>query len=131
MESCLYEGRVHHQRLGPKAHRFSKRLLMVYLDLGELESALRATPFLRVGRIGWSSFLRSDHLGDPARPLGDCVRDLVEDRTGRRPEGPIRLLTNPRHFGFAFNPVSFFFCFEAAEVGPSAFGGGGQQHTMG
>jgi hypothetical protein len=39
----------------------------------------------------------------------------VQARTGRRPDGPIRLLTNLRYFGHAFNPVSFYFCFAAAE----------------
>ena len=40
------------------------------------------------------------------------VRDRVAERTGTRPEGPIRLLTNLRYFGHCFNPVSFFFCFD-------------------
>jgi len=40
------------------------------------------------------------------------VRDVVEDRTGARPAGPIRLLTQLRSFGHCFNPVSFYYCFE-------------------
>jgi hypothetical protein len=54
------------------------------------------------------------HLGDPARPLDECVRDLVERETGRRPAGPVRLLTHPRYFGYGFNPVSFYYCWDAA-----------------
>jgi len=57
-------------------------------------------------------FRRRDYLGDSAKPLHRAVRDLVEDRTGARPEGPIRLLTQPRSFGHCFNPVSFYYCFE-------------------
>ena len=38
--------------------------------------------------------------------------DLLEARTGRRPDGPVRLLTQLRHWGIAFNPVSFYYCFE-------------------
>jgi DUF1365 family protein len=30
-----------------------------------------------------------------------------------RPAGPIRLLTHPRYFGYGFNPVSFYYCYEA------------------
>jgi len=56
---------------------------------------------------------RSDYLGDPAVPLDQAVRDKVEQETGRRPEGPIRLLTHLRYFGLAFNPVSFYYCFDA------------------
>jgi len=33
-------------------------------------------------------------------------------RTGRRPEGAIRLLTHLRYFGYIFNPVSFYYCFD-------------------
>jgi len=44
-------------------------------------------------------------------PLHSAVRDVVEDQTGARPEGPIRLLTQLRSFGHCFNPVSFYYCF--------------------
>ena len=47
-------------------------------------------------------------------PLADAVRDLVEERTGARPAGPIRLLTHLRSFGHCFNPVSFYYCFDPA-----------------
>jgi hypothetical protein len=40
------------------------------------------------------------------------VRDVVQEQTGARPEGPIRLLTQLRSFGHCFNPVSFYYCFE-------------------
>ena len=113
MESCLYEGRVRHARLAPRRHAFSKRLMMLYLDLDEIDAVIDAVPLLRRGRFGWASFERSDHLGSAIRPLVDCVRELVLERTGRRPEGPIRLLTHPRHLGLAFNPVSVYYCFEA------------------
>ena len=42
------------------------------------------------------------------------MRRLVEARTGRRPEGPIRLLTHLRYFGYCMNPVSFYYCFDQA-----------------
>ncbi len=57
-------------------------------------------------------FRRADHLGDPNQPLADAVRSLVELKLGWRPEGPIRLLTNFRHFGFEMNPISLFYCFD-------------------
>lgn len=112
--SCLYEGWVRHRRFAPQRHEFRYRLNLLYVDLDEL-------PDLFAGRRLWSnegrapvSFRRADHLGDPDVPLKDAVRALVEERSERRCEGPIRLLTNPRYFGFGFNPVSFFFCFDAS-----------------
>ena len=52
-----------------------------------------------------------DHLGDPQVPLADAVRDLVQQRTGWRPAGPIRLLTLLRNWGYYFNPLSLYYCF--------------------
>ena len=48
-------------------------------------------------------------------PLDTCVRDLVEATTHSRPSGPIRLLTQPRYFGYGMNPVSFYYCFDEAD----------------
>ncbi len=47
-------------------------------------------------------------------PLAEAVRDCVSQAIGRRPAGPIRVLTHLRYFGgFVFNPVTFYYCFEA------------------
>jgi DUF1365 family protein len=105
--SCLYEGTVWHGRVEPR-HRFRHRLLLAYIDLEELPELLggrliRAAP-------GVLRFRRRDYLGDPQVPLIESVRDLVEQRTGSRPAGPVRLLTQLRSFGHCFNPVSFYYC---------------------
>lgn len=113
MRSCLYEGVVQHRRLEPVEHSFRYQLFLVFVDLEELDSLF--------GRRGvWSTrwpaiarFLRADYLGDPTRPLDECVRELVEQRTGHRPVGPIGLLTSFRYFGFRMNPVSFYYCLDA------------------
>ena len=111
--SAIYEGRVHHRRTAPVAHEFGYRHAMVYLDLDELPGALDVHPLTSARHPAPVRFRRGDHLGDPARPLADCVRELVAERTGSRPAGPVRLLTTLRMFGHGFNPVSFFYCFDA------------------
>jgi DUF1365 family protein len=52
-------------------------------------------------------------MGDPARPLDECVREAVEEATGSYPFGPVRLLAGLRYFGHSFNPVSLYYCFDA------------------
>lgn len=111
MESCLYEGWTRHRRFDPVVHSFSMRLFMVYLDLEELSSVFEGRWLWSAERPALACFRRQDHLGDPRVPLHAAVRDLVEERSGRRPAGPIRLLTHLRYFGYAFNPVSLFYCF--------------------
>jgi hypothetical protein len=111
MQSCLYEGWVGHRRLGAVAHRFRFPLFMVYLDLAELDSVFRGRWLWSTRRPALARFRREDHLGDPRVPLERALRDLVEQRSGSRPAGPIRLLTHLRYFGYAMNPVSFYYCF--------------------
>lgn len=116
-ESCFYEGEVQHCRRTPIEHAFQYRLFLVYVNLAEVDSIF--------GRRGlWSTrwptlarFCRNEHLGDVERPLDECVRDLIEQQIGYRPNGAICLLTSFRYFGFQMNPVSFYYCFdETGEV---------------
>ena len=112
MRSCLYEGTVRHRRFTPTEHSFRYRLFLVYVDLGELDALFGRFGFWSMRWPALARFRRADHLGDPDRPLADCVRDLVEQQTGHRPAGPICLLTSFRYFGFAMNPVCFYYCFD-------------------
>lgn len=114
LASCLYEGWVSHRRFTPVEHAFRYRLFMVYLDLAELDRAFAGRRLWSARRPAPAWFRRRDHFGDPHRPLDACVRELVERETGRRPAGPIRLLTHLRYFGYCFNPISIFYCFDAA-----------------
>ena len=113
MESCIYEGRVRHRRRSPVEHAFDFPLFMLYLDLDELPRLFDGNWLWSAKRTAFARFRRNDHLGDPILPLAGCVRDLVELRTGRRPAGPIRLLTHLRYAGFSINPVSFYYCFDS------------------
>jgi uncharacterized protein len=101
LASAIYEGTVSHARRVPRAHAFAYRVYMLYLDLGELP------------RLGLHAFQRADYLGDPSRDLAGEVLDRVERELGFRPAGPVRLLTHVRSLGYVFNPVSFYYCFDA------------------
>jgi len=111
MESCIYEGRVRHTRTRPRLHHFSYRLFMMYLDLDELPRIFAKRWLWSADRPALARFRRQDHMPPHDRPLAEAVRDCVEAQTGRRPPGPIRLLTNLSYFGYGFNPVSFYYCF--------------------
>jgi len=111
VDSCIYEGRVNHSRSAPTAHRFSYRLFMMYLDLDELPTLFRRHWLWSSSRRALAQFRRGDHLGPPEQSLKEAVRDCVAGETGKRPNGPIRLLTNLSYFGYCFNPVSFFYCY--------------------
>ncbi len=111
LRSCIYRGWVRHRRFAPLHHAFRYRVFQLYLDLDELDRVFRGVPLFAVDRPALASFRRSDHLGDPALPLADSVRDLVEEHTGARPQGSIGLLTHLRYYGYVMNPVSFYYCY--------------------
>jgi len=111
-KSCLYVGQVRHRRFTPRSHQFSYKLFLVYLDLSELPSVFDRFWLWSIEKTNIASFRRRDHLGDKKLSLDTSVRDHIEYATGRRPTGPIRLLTHLSYFGYRFNPVSFYYCFD-------------------
>ena len=111
-KSCLYVGQVRHRRFIPKPHQFSYKLFLVYLDLSELNSVFDRFWLWSIEKTNVAMFRRKDHLGDKRLSLDTSVRNYIEDSTGLRPEGAIRLLTHLSYFGFRFNPVSFYYCFD-------------------
>lgn len=110
IHSAIYTGWVSHQRLQPKLHGFKYPLFMLYLDLDELPELFKNNRLWSYLKPNVAYFRRQDYFGDPARPLADCIRDLVVTQTGLRPEGRIALLTHLRYWGYCFNPVSFYYC---------------------
>ncbi|MFO1418390.1 MAG: DUF1365 domain-containing protein [Methylotetracoccus sp.] len=112
MNSCIYRGVVSHQRFSPVAHRFTYRLYMIYLDLGELDTVFAGRWLWSTRRPAVAWFRRRDHFGDPSVPLDRAVRETVERLSGITVDGPVRLLTHLRYFGYCFNPISIFYCFD-------------------
>ncbi len=111
LRSALYEGTLRHRRFGPGvSHEFSYRVAMPLLQLAEIDAVTGLHPLWSGRRLAPVWFRRADFLGDPTVPLDEAVRDLVEQRTGRRPIGRVGLLTNLRTWGWLFNPISLYFC---------------------
>jgi uncharacterized protein len=114
--SSMYEGVVAHARFGPgPTHSFSYKVAIPLLDLAEVDAVMGLHPAWSAHRSAPVRFRREDFLGHPATSLDNAVRELVSERTGRRPEGPIALLANLRTWGWLFNPISLYFCAEPAE----------------
>ncbi len=113
--SAVYTGWVSHHRLSPKAHGFRYRVFMMFLNLDELPELFQNTRFWSYQRRNLAWFKRADYFGDANIPLKQAIADAVENATGKRPEGAICMLTNMRYFGHCFNPVTFYYCFNAQD----------------
>jgi uncharacterized protein len=123
--SAVYEGVVRHRRYRPQPHAFRYKMAQLYLDLDEIERVFEERWLWSVNRRNLAEFRHGDYhrgddqrmvadrndIGRPASSLADAVRDTAERALGRRPGGPVRLLTHLRYAGFVFNPVSFYYCY--------------------
>jgi hypothetical protein len=116
MKSCIYEGQVRHRRFAPVRHGFRYRLFMIFLDLAELDTVFRERWLWSADRSNMAYLRRKDHFGDPSIPLDGVVRTLVEQNTGTRPDGPVRMLAHLRYFGHNFNPATFYYCYDRADT---------------
>jgi DUF1365 family protein len=120
LRSAMYEGVLTHARFGPgPAHSFRYKVAMPLLDLAEVDEVMSLHPAWSARRAAPVRFRRHDFLGDTGIPLDVAVRDLVGERTGRVPEGPVAMLANLRTWGWLFNPICLYFCAESAEGGGS------------
>lgn len=112
LASAVYEGVVRHRRYSPHAHAFDYRMAQLYLDLDEIDQVFAGRWLWSCEHANLAEFRRSDYLGPNELSLAEAVRQRVEQATGHRPSGPVRLLTHLRYFGVAFNPVSFYYCYD-------------------
>jgi uncharacterized protein len=109
----VYEGFVAHSRAEP-VHQFRYPVSMLYLDLDEIPVVFGMHPLWRAEQFAPASFYRRDYLsGDASRSLKDEVHALLQRSLGFCSGGPVALLTHVRNAGIPFNPVSFYYCFNA------------------
>jgi hypothetical protein len=107
--SALYRGHVVHERLRPRAHRLRYGIFSLLLDLDELAQVDGGLRLLSVNRANVLSFREADYGDGSAPRLKDQV-DRWLCAAGLAPGGRVRLHTMPRILGYAFNPLSVYFC---------------------
>lgn len=130
MNSCLYECHVMHARFSPRAHRFVYRIFLFAIDLDELPTLPGRLALFSLNRANAYSFRDGDFLpvgealhhssAPPASPPGPAPNPTLKDRVIAYAArhgvdlagGRVVLVTLPRIFGYLFNPVSFYFCYD-------------------
>src|SRR5579864_7790619 len=111
--AVLYIGDVMHARLKPVEHRFSYRVMSLLIDLDRLGDADRQSVLFGVNRVALYGFHEADH-GDRD---GSSLRAYAQRRAAEHgvdlTGGRVLLLCYPRLLGYAFNPLSVYFCYRA------------------
>tara|TARA_Y100001970_G_C14203095_1_gene842338 strand:+ start:1146 stop:1904 length:759 start_codon:yes stop_codon:yes gene_type:complete len=108
----IYTGTIVHRRFTPFNHFFNYPLFMAFIDLDTVNSFLKKSWFWNVNKKALIAFHREDYHGKPDTDLSESVRETVYKSIGKEIKGPIRLLTHLRYFGYCFNPVSFYYCYD-------------------
>jgi uncharacterized protein len=106
-ESVLYECSIRHVRSAPLRNAFTYRSYQWLVDL----DALPNLP-------GWlrplAQFRAADHLGDPRRTIRENVDSFLARRGIDLGGGRITMLTHARVLGYVFNPLTVYWCHNAA-----------------
>lgn len=104
-----------HHRLAPKKHRFNYQIFMFYLDLDEIDALGKRLKFMSRNRFNLFNFRDKDHLQlttDTTKGTREQITDYLHSQGIDTPISRIMLLTNLCTFGYQFNPVSFYFCYD-------------------
>lgn len=109
--SSLYTGLVMHRRLAPRRHQFRYRVFAMLLDLEERAALDRGLRLFGWNRWAPFSFHDRDH-GDGGDL--DAWLDGLLAGAGIVADGRRQVLCYPRILGYVFNPLSVWFCHDAA-----------------
>ncbi len=112
--SGLYTCRVMHHRLIPKRHQFDYPVFYLDLDLDELDTFDQRLSWFSRNRFNLFSFYDGDYLGGDHDDTRAALFVYLEKQgTDVSTIKSVRLISFPRVLGYIFNPVAFYFCFDA------------------
>jgi len=114
MFSRIYKGHVYHKRFKPKVHELKYRVYSFLFDLDELDRLDQDLKLFSHNRFNILSFWDKDHGRGDGAPLRPYVDDILE-QADIDTTGPVRLLCYPRLFGYVFNPLSVYYCYDPDE----------------
>lgn len=112
--ASLYFGKVTHTRIKPKMHRFNYNIFSLVIDLDRYPDANNTSIMFGVNSRALISFHEKDHGPRDGSSLRDYIDKLLFDGGIEQP-AKVLLWCNPRVFGYTFNPLSIYFCYDAKD----------------
>jgi hypothetical protein len=110
--SCIYSGFVTHRRFKPKRHFFSYKTFSLLIDLNEVKDLGKKIKFFSYNKFNALSFYDSDHGPRDGSCLIKWAKKILAESKINFEPGSIKLLCFPRFFGYVFNPLSIFYCYD-------------------
>ena len=112
MRSCIYNGIVTHTRFKPVKHFLKYKTFSFFIDLDELEDLHKQNFIFSYNKFNLFSFYTKDHGERNGKSLKKWVLDKLKKFDYKIKINKIKLLCYPRIFGYVFNPLSIFYCYE-------------------
>ena len=112
--AALCEGTVLHRRDAPSAHRFTAPVSLVWFDPDDPASLCGLHPAWSHRHPAPVRYRRRDYGTRPVGSLAEAAREDLGGAIGDAPRGPVRMLSQLRRWGWLFNPITFFFVWDAA-----------------
>ena len=112
MNSCIYNGTVFHTRFKPVRHRLKYKTFSLLLDLDEIDDLDKNNPIFSVNKFNIFSFYNKDHGERDGKSLKSWILKNLNKFSIYQNVNKIKLLCYPRIFGYVFNPLSIFYCYE-------------------
>lgn len=112
--SAIYKGRVRHTRTRPVSHKLEYRVYYGWFDIDELDKLDRELRLFSLERFNLFGFSRRDHGPDDGSSLRSWATATLGERGIDLEDGHIMLLAHPRVLGQVFNPISVWYCYNAA-----------------
>jgi len=116
MNSCIYNGIVTHYRFKPIKHSFNYKTFSLFLDLDEIEKLDKTVSIFSFNKFNIFSFYNNDHGARDGNSLKKWVLDNLKKFKINQNITKIKLLCYPRVFGYVFNPLSIFYCYENSKL---------------
>ena len=110
--SFIYPGIVTHKRFKPKKHFFSYKTFSLLIDLNEIQDLEKNIKFFSYNKFNILSFYDIDHGARDGKLLDRWVKKILKKSRINFRIGKIKLLCFPRFFGYVFNPLSIFYCYD-------------------
>lgn len=108
--AALYPARVMHRRRIAPFYRFVYRVFYLLLDVDRIDEATHGMRLLSHNRFNLLSFHDRDHGAETTGGLRAWAEGILRCEGIELDGGRIRLLCMPRQLGFAFNPISLWYC---------------------
>lgn len=115
--AAVCTGTVLHQRTETTGHQFTYPVSYVWLDPDRPGELCRQHPLWSSRWPAPARFRTSDYGTEPGRSLGEAARADVGEVLGRKPTGPVRMLSQVRRWGWMFNPITIFLVWDDGEQG--------------